>query len=286
MRYLKAPGVTRAFLTFLLITCFVNVKSQKLPNVQPGSLRAPAEIKIDGKLTEWDNKFQAYNNATDIFYTISNDADNLYLVVQAADPSIIKKILKRGITFSIDLSNKRQEAGPQITYPFLAPSDITIDFKNTPQIIPGSPFSVKEVADFMERNNKILTEKSKYLLTKGFKGMDTLTSISNENGLKAAVQFDNKMIYTSELAISLIKLGINQDYAKEFAYHIKLNGVNPDDLSYTRAEPDNTQNNGAPLRLGGTAGTQNPNTNNETRRTLQLLTATTDFWGEYTLAKK
>jgi len=61
---------------FLMIGFFAN--AQKLPEVQTVNLRAPAGIKIDGKPTEWDSKFQAYNKSTNAFYTIANDDDNLY----------------------------------------------------------------------------------------------------------------------------------------------------------------------------------------------------------------
>ncbi|HCN82336.1 MAG TPA: hypothetical protein DIT07_01770, partial [Sphingobacteriaceae bacterium] len=68
-----------------LIIIPVTTSAQKLPNIQEASLRAPAGIKVDGKATEWNNQFQAYNKATEIFYTISNDDDKLYLAVQATD---------------------------------------------------------------------------------------------------------------------------------------------------------------------------------------------------------
>jgi hypothetical protein len=78
--------------------------AQKLPNVQTISLRAPAGVKIDGKTKEWNNRFQCYNHATSLFYTIANDDENLYLVIKAIDRDICKKIIGGGIT----LTFKRQ----------------------------------------------------------------------------------------------------------------------------------------------------------------------------------
>lgn len=43
-----------------------SVGAQKLPNLQQSSMRAPANIKIDGKPIEW-GQYQAYNRATEIF---------------------------------------------------------------------------------------------------------------------------------------------------------------------------------------------------------------------------
>jgi len=80
----------------LFSIAFLNTHAQTLPKVQEASLRAPDNIKIDGKPTEWNNQFQAYNTATDLFYTIANDDQNLYLVIQAKKPLSISKIGQRG----------------------------------------------------------------------------------------------------------------------------------------------------------------------------------------------
>jgi hypothetical protein len=52
-------------LLLLAVLAFANANAQKLPNVQQVSLRAPANIKIDGKATEWSG-FKALNTATDV----------------------------------------------------------------------------------------------------------------------------------------------------------------------------------------------------------------------------
>ena len=80
--------------------------AQKLPNVQQISVRTPENIKIDGKPTEWNNKFQAYNHATSLFYTISNDDENLYLTIQANDMETLIKITGAGIVFNLNAGGK------------------------------------------------------------------------------------------------------------------------------------------------------------------------------------
>ncbi|MBC7401019.1 MAG: hypothetical protein H7289_13850, partial [Mucilaginibacter sp.] len=65
----------------LLPALFLSViaNAQKLPKVQTASIAAPTNIKIDGKATEWGNKFQAFNRTTEVYYTLSNSATKLYL---------------------------------------------------------------------------------------------------------------------------------------------------------------------------------------------------------------
>ena len=54
----------KKILSILFAVITFTATAQKLPNVQATSLRAPANIKIDGKATEWNDKFQAYNHST------------------------------------------------------------------------------------------------------------------------------------------------------------------------------------------------------------------------------
>ena len=103
----------------LLSTCFT-AQAQKLPNIQQGSLRAPAQVKIDGKATEWGSRFRAYNKATGIYYTLANDDDNLYLAIQAKDALIIRKVLTGGVVFSVNRSVKRDHEQVSLTFPLLA----------------------------------------------------------------------------------------------------------------------------------------------------------------------
>src|ERR1700679_721966 len=83
--------------------------AQNLPNVQKVSLRVPGNVKIDGKPTEWDNTFRAYNYNTNIFYTMANDDDNLYLVVKATDADIINKIVGGGTVLTISKTGNKDK---------------------------------------------------------------------------------------------------------------------------------------------------------------------------------
>src|SRR5476651_1157283 len=91
--------------------------AQRLPNVQKEGVLAPANVKMDGKANEW-LKFEAYNKSTLVYYTLANDQDKLYLVLQAKDSAVVKKILNGGITFSVRGRDKALGA-ESITYPLL-----------------------------------------------------------------------------------------------------------------------------------------------------------------------
>jgi hypothetical protein len=267
----------KSILNILLFGCsFLNTAAQKLPNVQTASVRAPSDIKIDGKTTEWNGKFQAYNHATDIFYTVSNDDSKLYLTVQVPDRSVINKIMRGGITFTVQKSDKKTDKGGiSITYPLF-------EQRNTPFVPPvfgvrrgpgdeiatpaGSYNRVNDSKDFksdtmMRIYNKSL-DNSKYIGVTGIKTLDTLISAYNTDGIRVAQSFDNRICYTYELATDLKLLGLKVSDASKFAYHITINGLSiftvPD--PQPKSGGDNVR-----IDMGGSAAT--------------------DMWGEYTLAK-
>lgn len=241
----------------LLLT--VNAIAQKLPTKQDKSLRAPAGIKIDGVASEWDNKFQAHNNATEISYTIANDDEKLYLTVQAAYQDIVDKILRGGITFTINHTQKKKDEKPvAITYPFIRDNMGTItNFyarKNNEKRDAGTPtINVTDLNETLGKSDKLINVT----------GVDDIPepqiSVYNATGIKAASKFDEKLAYTIELTIPLKYLALPNNGADAFSYQIKVN--EPAEIKRYSA------GNMAPPPISVTS------------------IAVTDFWGQYTLAK-
>jgi hypothetical protein len=266
----------------LFLTNGFGAKAQKLPNTQQAGLWAPDSIKIDGKPAEWGDKFQAYNKSTDIFYSIANDDKRLYLVVQTPDPGLINKILGGGIAFAINKAGKKdfQEAAI-VTYPILRRENkIFINFSADSKIVEGVTTPFMRTDSFVIVNNSRLLKRSKFIMVAGIKNFDELISIYNQNGIKAISLFNNKMVYTYELAIDLELLGLNNSQSEKFTYNIKLPGIslfidqsgapnsgNVKVISSFFIPPDH------PVSVPG-----NPHG--------YIITDPTDFWGEYTLAKK
>jgi hypothetical protein len=271
----KQLSQVAAVILFLLVVFTAN--AQKLPNVQQISLRAPVNVKVDGKPGEWGEHLQAYNHATDVFYTIANDDDNLYLVIQTKDAGNIHKINSGHIAFTISRSGKQKDVNPVIiSYPVGDKKDkVGLLLKDKPEIIPGSVISVRKADSFMNVNNKILTDRAKFINVKGIVGLDTLISIYNEDGIKAAALFDHKMVYTCEIAVSLKLLGLSANAGTTISYNLMINPVGWDDLP------------GVEITRGFNGEITSINVHKEQALPSSVnLTAATDFWGEYTLAKK
>ncbi len=281
-------------ITLLLLAAlgFIQVNAQKLPAVQTTSLRAPANIKIDGKTADWDDKFEAKNPTTDLLYTLANDDKKLYLVAQTDVETVIKRITNGGIKLVIQKNGSKSEIGAAtvkfpyrqkgaaiLTFSFLPSTAIRVThFKNgnTTTTVKGmQPLSKDEeekMADSLTKEyNKKLIGNLKWIYTHGITAVDSLIPIYNDKGIEAAVLFDNNKAYTYELAIDLKTLGLSAANGDKFSYHLIVN-----------AEPNKyavTLSNGIWM----------PGVTEETKQQVEALYApfgaTTDFWGEYTLAK-
>lgn len=221
-------SITAKTISLSLIIMFVAklAHAQKLPNIQKESVRAPANVKIDGKATEWDNKFKAQNSATELFYTISNDDENLYLTIQTKLKDITQKIMLGGISVSINPTlSKKSDGQISVTYPSLdregasrLPSMILLTNQRNVDANPGTQLVT---ADDL---NKTLGSKAKVIEVSGIKGINaTEIPIYNENGMQVAARFDENLAYTYELAIPIKYLSLPGNGANAFSYQIKVN---------------------------------------------------------------
>lgn len=245
-------------LTVILFT--FSATAQKLPNKQKENLRAPANIKIDGKATEWNDKFQAYNNATDIFYTMSNGDENLYFSIKVSYQEVINKLLRGGLTVTINSTrNKKDKKQVSVTYPVLRDADmVTVTNTYLKKVIEYKEAKGAEIK--VENLNQTFEAKEKMIEVSGITAIpDTSISIYNEYGIKTTGLFDTHLNYTYEFAIPIKYLSLPNDGKEAFSYQVKFNVPPPLHLKY-----------GDPLPTPVPIST----------------IATTDFWGEYTLAEK
>ena len=252
-------------LIFAFLLSTYTLHAQKLPNIQNVSLWAPDNIKIDGNLKEWNDQFRAYNKATEIYYTLSNNDENIYLTVKVKSSLIIDKIIRNGISFTINHTLKKKDISPVIiTYPILDRAD-----RNSLSGLYNHSFGIHSSDNKSENPlpnlNISLDTKSKFISVKGIKEIpDEIISVYNDQDIKAVSKFDKPLIYAYELKIPLKFLALPNNGISGFSYHVKLN-----------ADPDLTK----PITVVNSNLPPPPEPDN-------ISMGNTDFWGEYTLAKK
>jgi hypothetical protein len=204
--------------TALLLGITLNVTAQKLPSEQKGAIYAPANVKTDGKPTEWAGKFQAYNSATLLTYVMANDEENLYLTIQADPTHGIGKIFYGGISLVIKSHKDKKIKPVKMTYPL-----VTLN-ERTEIVLPlrdknNNTDSVVAVV------NQWLGKSAKKIAIEGFTDItDPDVSIYNEFGLKAAVLTDNTRTMTFEYCLPLKYIKHLLDENSAFDYSIIVNG--------------------------------------------------------------
>ena len=167
-------------LTLLLLAGTCNpytLQAQKLPNEQTVTVALPPAFKIDGLANEWDNKFEARSKNTDVNYTVANNGQSLYLVVQATDPLIIKKIIGGGITFTINTNGQKTDVAPfSLTFPLVADSFQLSIFSTINELSGETDPKLKD--SLINAANKKIASLTKEIKITGFKIIaDTLLSI-------------------------------------------------------------------------------------------------------------
>jgi hypothetical protein len=254
----------------LLLTTLVisNIAiAQKLPNVQTASLRAPANIKIDGKATEW-NQFQAYNKATGLFYTMCNDDENLYLAIYSKDLTTNMKMLGQGISICFNTKEKSKNNGILIKYPVGA--ETKKEYDDLGKLAKSIMFKGEQAKDddvkdsLFFKLNKALIASNKYLKLFGIKELtDTLFSIYDAKGIIIGLNSQEGNLVCYELSVPLKYLKLTPASLSKLNYNIQLN---EDFLS--RSRPPSSEITISTGRIDD-----------------KTMMYATDFWGEYILAK-
>ncbi len=237
--------------------------AQKLPNVQTSSIYAPADIKINGKTNEWNDNFQAFNKAVEIYYTLSNDDTNLYLTAKVKEREVIDKLLRGGISLIINRENdKKSKNTLSVTYPAIeGPPMWEVANKFSGQY---NAYKRKEAVNISQLN-EMFAKREKLIIVTGISSVpDSAISVYNTDGIKTASLFDDNLTYTYELALPLKYLNLPDKSKSTFNYQIK---VNP--------QPAFKK----PITMTADMPPPPP-------PVFESTTATTDFRGKYTLAKK
>lgn len=241
------------------LLCQVNAKAQD----SESNKWVPANIKIDGQATEWPKPLQFYNNDTKLFYTIANDKDTLYVIVSVPDRQSQMKIMKSGLTVSVNPSGKKK-GGASLTFPLTAEA-------TPPPDVPQE--SQQKVA---EEWKKQILANVKEIKVDGFTGVtDGNIPVNNQYGIRTASSFDGTGNLVCEMAIPLSVAGIPAGYEKPIAYRFKVNALSRDERKEREKAAREKQQGGDQQAQGAGAEPMN-----------MMMYFSADFWTRQTLATK
>jgi len=226
---------------------------------------APAGVAIDGNCKEWGESMP-YTYKNKISYNLSNDKDNLYLVIKTKDADMQSSILGAGVTFSIDTKGKKK-------------SSYTVTFPAVPADLDQARYMSMNPA--MIKTNLTLASKYGKINVAGFKDISDGDNMTSENkyGVKTAIGYDNDgyMVYEEAIPLSLFHA---DETMKEWVFNIKFNPVQ----GKGRAETVSSLDHGAQAANKDKGRAEFAS---QARKDAPMvdLTTETDFWGKFSLAK-
>ncbi|WCT12864.1 hypothetical protein [Mucilaginibacter jinjuensis] len=183
-------------------------------------LPPPADIKIDGDLKDWGDTLRYFNDEKKISYTLANDKDNLYMVVRVSDRTEQIRIIRAGLTLSINTKGKKKEE-----------SSITFPVGNPDQPQTEAPDDKKTNPDLLDQQDReemlrAKMTKLRYIKVTGLPDIESdIMTTSNTYGIKVALNIDDKDNLVYEAAIPLKFFHAAAPDKTEWAFNIKINGV-------------------------------------------------------------
>ena len=280
---MKIPYCKLSFAFIIQLSALSLANAQKAATLLP----PPKNIAIDGDIKEWGDSLRYYNTEKQINYAIANDKDNLYVAVRIEDRREQNKILKAGITFSIDPKGKKKETY-SITFPLnVAGGTPAINIKNDD----NGQITQQERDDLAQERLTTL----RGIKVEGFKDVEgDMITTSNTYGFKTAVNYDDAGYLVCEASIPLSFFHVSDLTKDEWAFNIKINGVKRPTPADSDMQQQNQQSGrggrggggmggmggGGRHGGGGKGGNHSGLGEDQTE-----MYKSTDFWEKYYLAK-
>lgn len=192
------------------LLCGFALQTMAQANKKTSMQRAPANVNVDGKLTEWGDSLAMYDSKSKLNYTIANDDSNLYVVAYATDRMLRHKIMAGGITIAVNSEGKKHKTF-NMTYP--VPDKMAL----------MSHRNEEEDPEQVQRPSLI---ESTTIRVSGFKDVESdVITTNNTYGFKASISFDDKHNLVYETAIPLKMLYLKHGKNNDLAINISINGV-------------------------------------------------------------
>lgn len=249
-------------------------------------LPPPSNIIIDGNLKDWGDSLRYYNQDKQLNYALANDQDNLYIAIRINDRSEQIRVLRAGLTLSIDTRGKKKET---FTTTFPASDGSAQAMVENAMDVPGGNNDVKQ-EDRQELMKAKLTKLREIKVT-GFKDVESETmTTSNTYGFKVAIDYDKDGSLVYEAAIPLKFFHADDLSKNEWAFNFKINGITrPGQDKYNADHEGMTRGGGGGGRggrMGGGRGSRMAGGGGSNAAVDRSeLSKSVDFWEKYYLSK-
>jgi hypothetical protein len=191
-------------------------------------------LQVKSSSPEPSNSYKFYDGEIGLYYTISNDLDNLYISIKTNSQQTQTRILRSGLQICIDTSGKYNEQ-TKIVFPFAVmqkKKDASNDDsyvnrqssgRGRGQSMGSKPESLISLKNKFRDGNKLM-----HLI--GFKTpIGGIVTLPNDYGIKMNITWDssNAMIYQASIPFVTFykKSLLTTDSSKVFAITMNLTGL-------------------------------------------------------------
>jgi hypothetical protein len=269
---------------FTTSICYAQKKHETAQLLPP-----PPDIVIDGNIKEWGDSLRYYNQEKQLNYSLANDHKNLYVAIRINDRSEQIRVLRSGLTLSIDTRGKKKES-----FSMTFPVGINNESDFAPQGTGPDGNTNLTQADRDELMRARLT-KLREIRVSGFKDVEDETiTTSNTYGFKVAIDYSKDGYLVYEAAIPLKFFNVTDFTKNEWAFNFKINGITRPGESKNDGNHEGMSRGGrggfggSGFGGGGRGGHGGRGGNiggNEPSADHSELSKSVDFWEKYYLAK-
>jgi YD repeat-containing protein len=276
---MKTNPSIACFLTGILLCCIIKTGAaqEKIATLLP----PPAKIAVDGEIKEWGDSLRYYYAGKHLNYALANTKDTLYMAIRFNDRVDQMRVLRSGLTLSIDPKGKKKEAF-SITFPLDIGGNASTNHLHDDST---GGISKQDREELMRE--RVTTLRG--IKVTGFKDVeDEMITTSNTYGFQTAVNYDDNGYLVCEAAIPLSLFHADDLNKNEWSFNFKINGVE----RKLKAESGEQEGGGGHSGRGGGSGGGHRggrgggSGGNESQSSEQAeMAKSADFWVKYYLAK-
>jgi YD repeat-containing protein len=274
---------------YLLIISFCAALTVAHAQDKTGTLQAPpSKIAVDGDSKDWGDSLRYYDAEKHLNYSIANSKDTLYMAIRFNDKVDQMRVLRAGLTFSMDPKGRKKETF-SITFPLNTQTNASMKSRPDTGLAP----STKQEREELMRE-RLTTLRG--IKVDGFKDIeDEMITTSNTYGIQTAVNYDDNGYLVCEAAIPMQYFHVDASAANVWAFNFKINAV---ERKLKADSDDQNPDSGGGRHGGGMGGggmgggggrhggrggsgqSQSPGSSESSE-----LSKSTDFWTKFYLAK-
>lgn len=162
----------------------------------PEAIWETSQIIIDGSDDEWAKPLSFFNRDCGLWFSISNDTQNLYMALSVSDAMRIRKMMTAGWTLSLSSSEKGRKFNVKITFPkveLVAPT-------------PPRGANEQQTKSLIALMINDYSSKLSELKTKGFVSDQDVLKLDGESAIKVKAGANSNQNFVNELVIPLKEL--------------------------------------------------------------------------------